>query len=148
MIRYNWGREGFTLLELIIVIFLMTLILGMSTVFFASLLPAAKINAAGREVAAAIRHARALARMSMEKQTVVIDLDNHAYGITGLGSKYFPPETLVTVIDPIEGEMNRGKHPIVFHPAGGMEGGAIIISGKKKVMRIETDPISGAVVIK
>ena len=126
----------------------MTLILGISTVFFAGLLPSAKLNATGREVASAIRHARALARMSMEKQTVVIDMDNHAYGIKGLGSKYFPPETLVTVIDPVAGEMNRGKYPIVFHPTGGMEGGTIIISGKKKVMRIETDPISAAVVIK
>jgi len=148
MIKSNYRKNGFTLLELVIVIFLMTLILGMSTVFFAGILPAAKLNATGREVSAVIRHARSLARMSMEKQTVVIDLDNHAYGIAGLGSKYFPPETRVVVTDPIAGEMNRGKYPIVFHPTRGMEGGTITIFGKKKVVRIETDPISGAVVIK
>jgi general secretion pathway protein H len=148
MVKSNHRKDGFTLLELVIVVFLMTLMLGMSTVFFAGLFPVAKLNATGREVAAAIRHARSLARMSMEKQTVVIDMDNQAYGIAGLGLKYFPPEIRVMVTDPIAGDMNRGKYPIVFHPAGGMEGGTITISGKKKVVRIETDPISGAVVMK
>ena len=141
-------KDGFTLLEVIMVIFLMTLILGMSTVFFAGFLPSARFSAAGREMSAVIRHARSLARMNMEKKTVVIDLDSRVYGIEGLITKSFPPEMKITVLDPLSGEMYRGKYPIVFHPTGGVEGGTIILSSSKKIMRIETDPISGAVVIK
>jgi general secretion pathway protein H len=141
-------KDGFTLLEVIIVIFLMTLILGMSTVFFAGFLPSARFSATGREISGVIRHARSLARMNMERKAVIIDLDSRMYGIEGLIPKSFPPEVKITVLDPLYGEMVRGKYPIVFHPAGGVEGGTIILSGNKKVMRIETDPISGAVVIK
>jgi len=141
-------KNGFTLLEVIIVIFLVTLILGMSTVFFAGFLPSARFSATGREVSGMIRHARSLARMNMEKKTVVIDLDSRVYGIEGVVTKSFPPEMKITMFDPVSGEMERGKYPIIFHPTGGMEGGTIILSSSKKVMRIETDPISGAVMIK
>lgn len=140
-------KDGFTLLEVIIVIFLMTLILGMSTVFFAGFLPSARFSATGREVSAVIRHARSLARMNMERKTVVIDLDSRVYGIEGVITKSFPPEVKIAILDPVSGEMYRGKYPIVFHPAGGVEGGTIILSSSRRVMRIETDPISGAVVI-
>lgn len=140
-------KDGFTLLEVTIVIFLMTLILGMSTVFFAGFLPSARFSAAGREVSAVIRHARSLARMNMERKTVVIDLDSRVYGIEGVITKSFPPEVKIAILDPVSGEMYRGKYPIVFHPAGGVEGGTIILSSSRRVMRIETDPISGAVVI-
>lgn len=141
-------KDGFTLLEVIIVILLVTLILGMSTVFFAGFLPSASFSATGREVSAVIRHARSLARMNMEKKAVIIDLDSRVYGIEGLITKSFPPEMKITVLDPVSGEMHRGKYTIVFHPTGGMEGGTIILSSSRKIMRIETDPISGAVVIK
>jgi len=142
------GRKGFTLLEIIIVLFLVTLILGLSTVFFAGFLPSAKINAAGREISGMIRHARSLARMNMESRTVMIDLDDRNYGIEGLTTKYFPPDVLIRVIDPFSGEIIRGKYPIVFNPAGGMRGGTIILSWEKKVIRIELDPITGAAMIK
>jgi general secretion pathway protein H len=148
MKKRSCHTDGFTLLEVIIVILLMTLILGMTTVFFAGFLPSARFSAAGREMSAVIRHARSLARMNMEKKTVIIDLDSRVYGIEGLITKSFPPELKITVLDPVSGEMNRGIYPIVFHPTGGMEGGTIILSGSKKIMRIETDPISGTVVIK
>lgn len=141
-------KNGFTLLEIIIVLFLVTLILGLSTVFFAGYLPSVKVDATGREISGMIRHARSLARMNMERRTVMIDLDNRTYGIEGLGTKSFPPDAFIRVIDPFSGEIIRGKYPIVFNPAGGMSGGIIILSWGKKVIRIEMDPITGAVLIK
>jgi general secretion pathway protein H len=141
-------KNGFTLLEIIIVLALVTLILGLSSVFVAGFLPSAKANAAGREISGMIRHARSLARMNRESRSVLIDLDNRTYGIEGLATKSFPPEALVRIIDPFSGEIVGGKYPIVFSPAGGMRGGTIVLSWGKKVMRIELDPIAGAVLLK
>jgi general secretion pathway protein H len=141
-------KNGFTLLEMIIVLALVTLILGLSSVFIAGFLPAAKANAAGREISGMIRHARSLARLNMESRSVVIDLDNRTYGVEGLAMKSFPPEALIRVIDPLAGEIAGGKYPIVFSPAGDARGGTIILSWGKKVIRIELDPIVGAVLLK
>ncbi|MCK9197402.1 MAG: prepilin-type N-terminal cleavage/methylation domain-containing protein [Syntrophales bacterium] len=138
-------RKGFTLLEIIIVLLLVTLIMGLSAVFFSNFLPSVKFNAAGREMAAMIRHARALARMKMASQTFVIDLDNKTYGIEGLTTKQIPQDSSVKVIDPVAGEITRGKYSMVFNPAGSLGGGRIILSTRKKTLRIDMDPIMGAV---
>lgn len=141
-------KNGFTLLEIIIVLFLITLIVGLSAVFFAGYLPSAKLNAAGRDLSGMIRHARSLARMNMARQTILIDLDNRTYGIEGRGVKVFPSEATVRVIDPFSGEIRRGKYIIVFNPAGGMEGGTIILSHAEKTIMIQMDPITATVVIR
>jgi general secretion pathway protein H len=136
------NENGFTLLEIILVLFFITLIVGLTAVFFAGFLPSAKINASAREITGMIRYARSLARMNTESRTFTIDLDNRTYGIEGLGMKHFPPDILVKVIDPFSGdEIVRGKYPIVFHPIGGMTGGTIILSLREKEIRIDLDPI-------
>lgn len=141
-------KNGFTLLEIIIVLALVTLILGLSSVFVAGFLPSVKANAAGREISGMLRHARSLARLNQETRSVVIDMDNRTYGIKGLATKSFPPEALIRVVDPLSGDIHGGKYPIVFSPAGGMSGGAVILSWGKKTIRIELDPIAGAVLLK
>ena len=90
--RIGMNKNGFTLLEIIIVLFLITVIVSLSSVFFAGFLPSARVDAAGREIAGLIRYARSLARMNMETRIVVIDLDNGTYGIDGLEAKHLPPD--------------------------------------------------------
>jgi general secretion pathway protein H len=137
--------KGFTLLEIVIVLFFIVLIMGLSAVFFSNFLPSVKFNAAGREMSAMIRQARSLARMNGDSQTFIIDIDNKTYEIAGLAAKHIPPDCLIKVIDPFSGEISQGKYSIVFHPAGNMEGATIILAARKKVLRIEMDPIAGAV---
>ncbi len=140
--------KGFTLLELTIVLFLITLILGLSAIFFTGFLPTAKFEATGREVSAIIRHAQSLARLNMESQSVVIDLDNKTYGIEGATSRHIPPGALVKIIDPFSGEITYGKYSIVFNPSGVMSGATIILSQGKRMLRIEMDPITGTALVR
>ena len=142
------NHKGFTLLELILVMFLITLMMGLSAVYFAGFLPSVKVNAAARDISATIRHARALARLSMENRTVLFDLDQRAYGISGTEKKYLPPETVLKVIDPVSGEITQGEYAIVLHPTGGTAGESVILSRGKQQLRIELNPITGATVIK
>jgi len=139
---------GFTLLELIIVLFLMTLILGMATLFFANVLPSNRLNATARSVSATIREARSLARIHGESQVVTIDFDSKKYGIEGRGSRAIPDDISVKVIDPVAGEVQQGKYLFIFHPSGGIEGGTIVLWNAKKVVTIQPDPVVGSVVIK
>jgi prepilin-type N-terminal cleavage/methylation domain-containing protein len=146
--KKNMKKNGFTLLEVIIVLTLIVLILGLSTIYFAGFLPTVKFNAAGREISAVIRHARSLARMNMQTQRVIFDLDGKTYGFEGQDARAIPPDVLIMIDDPFFGEILHGKYRFVFHPSGGMEGGAIFLTGGKKKMRIDLDPITGTVMIK
>jgi prepilin-type N-terminal cleavage/methylation domain-containing protein len=141
-------KNGFTLLEIIVVLSLITLILGLSAVFLTGFLPASRMDATARELAGTIRQARSLARLNSERRTIMIDLDSMTYSMEGQGQKAFPPDIRVSVIDSAAGEIVHGKYPIVFNRSGGIEGGTIFLSRGKKVIRIELDPITGALLLR
>jgi general secretion pathway protein H len=142
------NNKGFSLLELIIVLFLMTLILGLSAVFFANALPSNKFNATVRSISTTIRQARSLAQIHGERQTVTIDLDTKQYGIEGHESKSIPAGIYIKVIDPISGEIQTGKYYFMVQAGGSIEGGTVMLWDTKRQASIQADPVVGSVVIK
>jgi len=142
------NNRGFTLLEVIIVLLLISLIMGLTTLYFANALPTSKFNAAARELAATIRYARTLALIKGKFQTLNIDLDAKKYGIEGRGDKSLDSGTTITVLDPSAGEVRNGIYHVYFEPSGGVEGGTIVLASGKKQISIGLDPVVGSVVIK
>ncbi len=142
------GGAGFTLLELIIVLFLITLIIGLSTIFFANTLPSSRFNATIRDMSATIKHARSLAQIHGERQIITIDLDLKKYGLEGRSAKDIPSDIHIKVIDPLSGEILKGKYQLVLNAIGGVEGGTIVLWNNKRIVSIQMDPIVGSVVIK
>ena len=141
-------NNGFTLLELIIVLFLITLILGLSTIYFANTLPSSRFNATIRDMSSTIKHARSLAQIHGERQIITIDLDSRKYGLEGRSAKDIPSDIYIKVIDPLSGEIDKGKYQLVLNTIGGVEGGTIVLWNNKRVVSIQMDPIVGSVVIK
>jgi general secretion pathway protein H len=141
-------NNGFTILELIMVLFLITLILGLSTLFFANVLPSSRFNATIRDISATIRYARSLSQIHGENQTITIDLDSKKYGIDGHSAKNIPSDINVKVIDPLLGEIQKGEYQFIFHAFDGIEGGTIVLWDKKRAASIQMDPVVGSVVIK
>lgn len=146
--RTGPGCAGFTLIELILVILLISLTLGLSSLIFAGTLSSSRLNAAAREISATVKYARALTLMKGERHTVIIDLDAREFELAGRGSKKLPPDIAIRVIDPVSGEVRQGKYEIICHPTGFIEGGAIEISNSKNILRIELDPVLGSVSIR
>jgi general secretion pathway protein H len=142
------NKHGFTLLELVIVLFLVSLIMGLSALYFANTLPTNKLNATVRDLSATIRYARSLAQIEGSSRTLTIDFDARRYGIEGLPYKNIDPVIRIMALDPSAGEITNGLYHLVFHASGGMEGGTIVLAGGKKEMRIELNPVVGSVVIK
>jgi general secretion pathway protein H len=141
-------KNGFTLLEVLIVLTLVTVILSLTSVYFAGYLPAVKLAATGRELSALIRHARTLAREHGTPQRIMINLDDRTYGMENKVTREIPAHVLVTILDPVSGEIRQGIYSLVFHPGGSIEGGSVILSRGKKNVRIDLDPVTGAVIIK
>jgi general secretion pathway protein H len=144
----NSRAAGFTLLELIIVIFLITLILGLSTLFFANMLPSNRFNATVRNISSAMKYTRSLAQIQGRPRAFTIDLDAKKYGTEDRGTKDIPDDMNIKVIDPISGDLYTGQYQFVMHPAGNIEGGTIVVWNAKKTVTIQLDPVVGAVVIK
>jgi general secretion pathway protein H len=139
-------EDGFTLLEMLIVLFLMTLIVGIATVYFANRLPSSRFTATARELAASMRYARSLAQIKGEAQTLTLDLDAKKYGIEGRPEKSIPADVNVKVVDPVNGDIVEGAYRFVFPAFGGAEGGTVVLWNDKKSVSIDIDPVVGAVV--
>jgi general secretion pathway protein H len=146
--RKRSGSAGFTLIEIMMVLVLILIILGISTVFFANRLPSENVTATGREMSAMLRFARLLARNSGEPRSVFIDIDAGRYGIPGVQTRKIPGDITVRITDPLEGDVVRGEYTIVFNGAGGANWGRITLTGGRKALRIDIDPVLGAVVVK
>ena len=146
--RHSQLSSGFTLIELTVVMFLMALVMGLSTVFYAGSLPSARLNAAGRELSATIRQARSLAQSNGTSQAVSLNLDANSYGIEGRGTRSVPQGVGIRVVDPLFGAVQHGTYRILFDATGGVEGAAVELWNSKRLIRIVTDPIVGTVTIK
>ncbi len=139
--------EGFTLLEMIIVVFLISLILGISAAVFSNSLPSQRVDATAREIMATFRQARSNAVTSGRWQIIDIEIDARSYSIEGGGPpRTIPEDVSLKVIDPLYGEIARGGYRFVFAPSGVAEGGTIVLSAGKKVVILEIDPIVGAII--
>jgi general secretion pathway protein H len=140
-------RAGYTLLELIVVLMLMSLILGLSAVYFSNSLPTNRFNSATRDLAASFRQARALARIQGEKQILTFDLDNKEYGIEGRKGKTIHPDIQIKIVDPVVGDITEGKYRFIVQPLGA-GGGTIVVWDDKRKASITLDPVAGALTIR
>src|SRR5512135_1622856 len=110
----NLRRQGgFTLLELLLVLTLVAIVVGLSSfLVIGQTLPSARFNATARELSAALREARTLARVNGERQTIVVNLDTRTYGIEGRKTRVIPENTGILIRDAFAGEIRRGEYRI------------------------------------
>ncbi len=146
--RPKVGTDGFTLLELVIVIVLITLVIGIATIFFANTLSTSKFNTTIRDISSTIRDARSLAQIHGEQKAITIDLDSKTYWVEGKKVREIPSDIQIKIIDPLYGEIFEGKYQIVSNALGGVAGGTIVLWNEKKTVSIQPDPIVGSVVVK
>lgn len=135
--------RGFTFIEVMIVVFLMSLITGITTIFFANTLPSTRHKATARELVATIKYARHLAFIKNEKQIINIDLDAKNYSIKGREIRTIAPEISVTVY---ENKVNanpvrQGKYIISYDTTAGNNWSAIELARGEKIITIKPDPI-------
>lgn len=136
--------DGFTLLELIVVLFLGLLILGMVSLSFPRFLSSAKLQAASRELIASLKQTRALALLKGEKQVWTVDLERGEYGPEKGKKRTLSPALSLTVITAPGEEIRQGTFQVTFEPPWGWESAEFLLSDGKKYITIHLDPLTGA----
>ncbi len=137
---------GFTLLELLIVLMLISIIIAIVSVSLASVANSTGLESDARSIAATLRSARALATIEGRRENVLIDMDSRRFGIEDRKFRYLRRGVNIEVVDDNGEEIQSGIYKMSFSPSGALDGGTVIIWNRKKQLRIEPDPVTGSTV--
>lgn len=140
--------QGFTLLELIIV--LLVSVLGFSVVGsnISSGNQSTRLQAAARDIASALRYAHGQALMSRRPVSVAVNLDDNSYSISNRDKIYHLDSRIEISLTVAEDEFKEGQEgSIRFFGDGSSTGGRITLEWGKQVRQIDVNWITGAVVI-
>ncbi|MFZ2630288.1 MAG: GspH/FimT family pseudopilin [Desulfosalsimonadaceae bacterium] len=157
------NKKGFTLLELLVVLVLISLVTALVAPRLAAPLGNLQLKTAVKKIAGSLRYARSLAASEKINRLCVFDFDNQTVAIysesepgddsgtkaAGQGSTYVLPEG-VQLKQAYAGDtaVDNGVFQVNFFANGSSSGGDIVIEGENgRAMLIHIDFITGMVEI-
>ncbi|WP_455926411.1 prepilin-type N-terminal cleavage/methylation domain-containing protein [Pseudomonas putida] len=136
------GRcEGYTLLELLLVVLLASIAVAVATGVSRHALETDKDRESGREMALVLREVRSAAIYEHSVRIFRLDLSTGSYKDGG-GKLHEVPKGMKIVTASSDGESGAGAE-IIFYPAGNSSGGNIVLSRGGKVWRIDVPWLTG-----
>lgn len=146
--------DGFTLIELILVLFLIGLIATLTTPFLFSTLDRTKNQTSIREITSTLRYARSQAIAQKVAFAFNVDIDNNQYWLRNLEtdettrSITINPKIRIAEFSDEEENVTEGLFLIVFYPQGNSSGGTMRLepTGRDpdaKIHYISLDRITG-----
>lgn len=142
----NFANKGFTLLELMVVLFVIVLGFSIIGVNISSGTSSAGHQAAARDLVSALRYARGQALIAREETTVALDLNENTYTVGKRDKEYSIPETIdLTVVTAQEELTGKGKANIRFYPDGSSTGGRIKLERGGANWQIDINWLTGQV---
>ena len=136
---------GFTLLELIVVLFLAGLVAALVVPSFSGTLESARLRSSAAEMRAALTLARTLAASGSRVRAVSFDVDRGEYAVDGEARKYLLPEGIRIASARVGTSAAVSElFRVRFFPDGSAEGAEIVVaSSAGGRLRVTVDPLTG-----
>ncbi len=138
-------ENGFTLLEMLVVILLIGIAAAAVAVSVTRGLDAARVRAAGTDLAAALRYTRTQAIVHAEPEVFTLDVRARSYTAPGKSPRTLPRHMRLRVTsaagDQREGHVAR----IRFFPDGSSTGGHVVLQRGARQWRVNVAWLTGAV---
>ena len=138
--------RGFTLMELLVVLAILglTMVLAMPTL--GRLLPGLELRTEARDVASALREARASAIGRNEEVTIVLDRERGLLQVAGKPIVQLSPKIGVSALETSHSS-RAGDNEIRFFPDGTSTGGRLTLALGERQEHVVVDWLTGAVSI-
>ncbi len=138
--------DGFTLVELLVVLAIISLLLAFTPAAFNRMMPGLEVQSATRQLAASLRSARSAAIRDNTETTLTLDLEARIYRLDALGREQAIDEdievSMLTARSELEGEQT-GR--IRFYPDGTSTGGRVTFAGGGAAYDVLVDWLTGRV---
>lgn len=137
---------GFTLVELLVVLLILSSLLVGVPIAFDRVLPSLQVRSEAREVAQILREARILAIAEHRESTVTIDVSKRYVQLDDTASRMsFAEGSSVTVEAASNEQIDTDAAHIRFFPSGASTGGRVTLDRRGNSYHIEVDWLYGRV---
>ena len=137
---------GFTLVELLVVLLIMSLLLVAVPLAFDRILPGLQVRSDARDLANTLREARSLAILGNREATVTVDVEERSYRLDGnAGQRHFSDGVVVTLETAASEVTGTDTGRIRFFPDGTSTGGLVSLDQQGHQYEIEVDWLYGRV---
>jgi general secretion pathway protein H len=141
-------QQGFTLIELMLVIVLMAMTYVLVPRYLFSGVSGADLKASSRDIAAGLRAARAEAVHSRRDTSLVLDMEKRSFRISGSEQVRQLPEALELKLQTAQSEIvNESQGAIRFFPDGSSTGGRVTVASGQRKFEVDVDWLTGKVSI-
>ena len=139
-------NNGFTLLELLVVLVIMILGFSIIGISLSSGDGSAAIKVAARDMVSALRYTRGQALMLHQQATMTIDLSENTYTVSDRSKNYLIPKAITLTVVTAQSELNGdGLANIRFFPDGSSTGGRITLEQAKVAKEININWLTGQI---
>jgi general secretion pathway protein H len=139
------AQRGFSLLELIAVLVLIGIAVTVASVSVSKSLGSAKIQAASRDLVAALRYTRGQAIVKGRQETLEVDLEEMSYTAPGKSAVKFPDKIEVKLLTAQSEQIHEKAGRIRFYPDGSSTGGHVSIISGAREWRVNVGWLTGEV---
>ena len=139
------SSRGFSLIEIVAVIFLIALAVSAVSISFSKSMSGAKVQAATRDMIAALRYTRGQAIVKGKESTFDLDIANNSYQAPGRSMVQLPKNMRLALYTADQEIINETAGRIRFFPDGASTGGHISVLMERVEWRISVDWLTGAV---
>jgi general secretion pathway protein H len=139
-------NNGFTLLELLVVLFIMILGFSIVGINLSSGDGSAAFKVAARDMVSALRYTRGQALMSHQVAIMAVDLSENTYTVSDRAKQYLIPKTIALTVVTAQSELSgNGIANILFFPDGSSTGGRITLEQGKLASEININWLTGQI---
>ena len=139
-------NKGFTLLELIVVLFIVVLGFSAIGINLSSGNDSTELKVAARDIVSALRFARGQALISHQESTVTLDLAENIYTVSGRDKIYPIPKAIDVTLVTAQSELSgKGLGSIRFFADGSSTGGRITLELGKSAWQIDINWLTGQI---
>jgi len=140
------SSNGFTLVELLVVLLILSLLLVAVPIAFDRALPGLQLRSDAREVARVLREARGIAIAEFRESTVTIDVSERYFQLDDNDPRISFSEGSRIILEAASTEqINPDAARIRFFPSGASTGGRVTLKRRGNSYHVEVDWLYGRV---
>ncbi len=140
--------QGFTLLELILVLVVAAVTAMVAVPNLQPAIASMQLKSATSDVASGLRNTRGKALSRGHEEEFVLNVNQHYYKVPGRHKPYSLPPDVKLELFTADFLMSEGQGSIIFYPDGSASGGRVTLKGAGKTRLIDVNWLTGGIVVR